>query len=43
MRGNLKEKFKTLPENIQELIVKKIHGGAEVWCIKHRSLIVDVI
>jgi hypothetical protein len=39
--GNFKEKFKTLPKNIQELIIKKIHGGIEVWCIQHRSLIID--
>ncbi len=31
--GNFKEKFKTLPENIQELIIKKIHCGTKVWCI----------
>jgi hypothetical protein len=40
--GNFKYKFKTLPENIQELIIKKIHGGIKVWCIQHRSLIIDV-
>jgi hypothetical protein len=28
--GNFKEKVKTLPKNIQELIIKKIHGGTEV-------------
>jgi hypothetical protein len=39
--GNFKESFKTLPENIQELTIKKIHGGIEVWCIQHRSLIID--
>jgi len=27
------EKFKTLPENVQELIIKKLHGGMEAWCI----------
>jgi hypothetical protein len=35
--GNFKEKFKTLPKNMQELILKKIHGGIEVWCIQHES------
>jgi hypothetical protein len=25
------------------LIIKKIHGGTKVWCIQHRSLIIDVI
>jgi hypothetical protein len=39
--GDFKKKFKTLPENIQNLIIKKIHGGTEVWCIQHRSLIID--
>jgi hypothetical protein len=39
--GNFKKKFKNLPKNIQELIIKKIHGGTEVWCIQHRSLIID--
>jgi hypothetical protein len=39
--GNFKEKFRTSPENIQELIIKKIHGGIVVWCIQHRSLIID--
>jgi hypothetical protein len=23
------------------LIIKKIHGGTEVWCIQHRSLIIN--
>jgi hypothetical protein len=38
---NFKEKLKTIFENIQELIIKKIHGGTEVWCIQHRSLIIN--
>jgi hypothetical protein len=25
--GNFIEKFKTLPENVQKLIIKKLHGG----------------
>ncbi len=25
------------------MIIKKIHGGYEVWCIQHKSLIIDVI
>jgi hypothetical protein len=33
--GNFKKKFKTLIENIQELIIKKMHGGTKVWCIQH--------
>jgi hypothetical protein len=40
---NFKEKFKILPKNIQELIIKKIHGGTKVWCIQHKSLIIDVV
>jgi hypothetical protein len=28
------EKFKTLPENFQELIIKKLDGGMEMWCIQ---------
>jgi hypothetical protein len=28
--GNFKEKFKTSLENIQELIIKKIHGDTKV-------------
>jgi hypothetical protein len=39
--GNSKEKFQTLLENIQELIIKKLHGGTKVWCIQHKSLIID--
>jgi hypothetical protein len=31
--GNFKKNFKKLLENIQELIIKKINGGIEVWCI----------
>jgi len=29
--GNLVGKFKTLHENVQELIKKKLHGGTKVW------------
>jgi hypothetical protein len=39
---NFKEKCKTLPENIQEFIIEKIHGGTKVWCIQHKSPIIDV-
>jgi hypothetical protein len=42
-RGNFKKKFITLPENIKELIIKKLHGGTEVWYMQHRSLIIDAI
>jgi hypothetical protein len=37
----LKRNLKTLLENIQKLIIKKIHGGIEMWCIQHKSLIID--
>jgi hypothetical protein len=39
--GNFVEKFKILPENVQELIKKKSHGGTKVWCIKLKILIID--
>jgi hypothetical protein len=36
-------KFKTLPKKYaKELIIKKMHGGIEVWCIQHRSITIDV-
>ncbi len=35
--GNLVEKFKSLVETIQELIIKKLHGGTEIWCIQHTT------
>ncbi len=28
-------------ESTQKLIIKKTHGGTKVWCIQHRSLIID--
>jgi hypothetical protein len=31
--GTFVENFKTLFDNVQELIIKKLHGGTEVWCI----------
>jgi hypothetical protein len=36
-------KSKELPMNIQELILKKIYGGTQVWCIQHRTLMIDTI
>jgi hypothetical protein len=33
--------FKTLLDNVQELINKTLHGGIEVWCIQLRTLIID--
>ncbi len=31
--GTFVEKFKSLFDNVQELIIKKPHGGTEMWCI----------
>jgi hypothetical protein len=39
--GTFVEKFKTSPENVQELIIKKLQEGMEMWCIQLRTLIVD--
>jgi hypothetical protein len=41
--GHFKKKFKTLLENIKELIITKLHGGTKMWCMQHRSLIIDAI
>jgi hypothetical protein len=30
-------------QKIQEFIIKKVLGSTEVWCIQHRSLIMDAI
>ncbi len=35
------ENFKQLSENVQELILKKLHGGSEVQCIQQRTLTID--
>jgi hypothetical protein len=32
--GTIVEKFKTSLENVQELIIKKLHEGLEMWCIQ---------
>ncbi len=29
--------------NIQELILKRIYGGTQVWCMQHRTLMIDTI
>jgi hypothetical protein len=39
--GTFVEKFKTLLKNVQELIIKKPHGGMEMRCIQLRILIID--
>lgn len=36
-------KSKELPKNIQELILKIIYGGTQVWCMQHRTLMIDTI
>jgi hypothetical protein len=35
--GNLIKKFKSVVETIQELIIKKLHGGTKVRCIQHTT------
>jgi hypothetical protein len=35
------DKFKSMLENIQELILKKLHGGTKIWCIQLCTLIID--
>jgi len=37
--GNFIEKFNTLLENVQELIIKKLHGEMKMWCIQPKILI----
>jgi hypothetical protein len=39
--GNFIEKFKNLHENVQELIIKKLHGETKVWCRQLKMLIID--
>jgi hypothetical protein len=40
--GTFVENFKTLLNNVQELIIKKLHGEMEVWCIQPQTLIIDI-
>jgi len=40
--GTFVEKFEALLDNVQELIIKKLHGGTEMWCIKLQALIIDI-
>ncbi len=40
--GTFVKNFKTLLNNVQELITKKLHGRMEVWCIQLRTLIIDI-
>jgi len=34
------DKFKSIPKNIQELILKKLHGGTKIWCIQLCTFII---
>jgi hypothetical protein len=36
-------KFNELLINIQELILRKLHNGTQVWCIQHKTLMIDTI
>jgi hypothetical protein len=36
------EQFWELSHNVQELIMKKLHGKTKTWCIQHKMLIIDV-
>jgi hypothetical protein len=33
--------FWKLPQNVQDLIIKKLHGKTKTWCIQHKMLIID--
>jgi hypothetical protein len=39
--NNFVAKFRELPLNVQEIILKRLHGGIQVWRIQHKTLIVD--
>jgi hypothetical protein len=30
------EKFQELPQNVQTLIIEKLHGNTKTWCIQHK-------
>jgi hypothetical protein len=32
--NELVNRFKRLPTHLQELILKKLHGGTQVWCVQ---------
>ncbi len=34
-------KLKALVKNIQELIIKKLYGGIEIWYIQHTTLVIN--
>lgn len=33
--------FWEMPQNVQELIIDKLHGNTKTWCIQHKTLIID--
>jgi hypothetical protein len=35
------ENFQELPQNVQALIIEKLHGNMKTWCIEHKLLIID--
>jgi len=35
--------FWELPQNVQALIIGKLHGNMKTWCIQHKSLIMDTL
>ncbi len=35
------KKFWELPQNVQTLIIEKVHGNTKRWCIQHKSLVID--
>jgi hypothetical protein len=35
------EKIQELQQNVQTLIIEKLHGNTKTWCIQHKSLIID--
>jgi hypothetical protein len=37
------ERFKQILENVQKLILKKLHRGTKVWHIQHRTLTIDAL
>jgi hypothetical protein len=37
------ERFKQLLENVQELILKKLHRGTKVRHIQHKTLTIDAL
>ncbi len=35
------EKFQELPQNVQALIIEKLHGNTKTWCMQHKSSIIN--